>query len=59
MGKKIYRIEMTYMCAGVITNEDGIIIRTAPILKWSFGKHINSVKKWCKNHKKFISFKEV
>jgi len=53
---KLYRIEMTYMCAGVITNDKGIIIKTAPILRWSKGKHISAVERWCKNHKKFISF---
>lgn len=57
--EKLYRVEMTYMCAGVITNEKGIIIETAPILKWGIGKHINAVEKWCKKHKKFISFMDI
>jgi len=52
----LYRIEMTYMCAGVVTNDAGIVITTAPILKWTLGKNISQVEKWCRNHKAFISF---
>ena len=46
--EQLYRLVTNWFVAGLITNEKGIVIRSAPILKWTIGKHINEVLKWKK-----------
>lgn len=37
---KLYWIRAPHYTAGVLVNEKGIIVDTAPILRWAFGKQI-------------------
>ena len=42
----LYRVTLPYACFGLLTRSDGVIVNGAPMGKWSFGKHINSVKRY-------------
>ena len=46
MEKDLYYIDVPYACFGVITNEYNIVIRVAPIAKWTIGKPIIEVLKY-------------
>lgn len=46
MSETLYHITLPYMCAGVVANQSGMIIKAAPILRWTIGKHISEVKNW-------------
>lgn len=41
-----YYLVMSHLCCWIDTDEDGIITRTAPILRWSRFKHIEVVHEW-------------
>lgn len=41
----LYWINATYFCAGVVTDDSGMVIEAAPILKWSRGKHVRKLIK--------------
>lgn len=43
----LYRIELSYACFGVIT-ENNLIIRTPPIATWMMGKRIDTIISWVK-----------
>ena len=42
----LWQIETSFACAGVITDDSGTIIETAPIYKWMLGKKIDDVLMW-------------
>lgn len=44
----LYQIDTGYACAGIETNDDGIVIFAAPIFKWMIGKNIDNVLEWKK-----------
>lgn len=46
MLKLLIQIDTGYACAGVIINEQGIVIDAAPIFSWMKGKSIHEVKQW-------------
>lgn len=41
--RALYRITARHLCAGVITDSKGFIIKAAPILKWSTQRHISKL----------------
>lgn len=41
--EEIYQITTDYFCAAVIV-EDGVVIRAAPILKWTLNKQFATIK---------------
>ena len=43
---KFYQIILSYAVFGIITDEQGIITKTAPIGNWMVGKHLNKIKDW-------------
>jgi len=44
---KLYRITLSYACAGIIVNpQNKVVKKAAPIFKWMIGKHIGEVKQW-------------
>jgi hypothetical protein len=45
---ELWKIDVGYFCAGLLS-EDGIVIKAAPILKWTLGKNIEDVQKWVKS----------
>lgn len=45
---KLYQIDTGYACAGVVVNNKGIVIRTAPIFRWMLRKTWNRCRKWPK-----------
>ena len=49
MNKKInnnwYYIDIKYACFGIIEN-NGIIVKAAPICKWMIGKTLSYIKNW-------------
>lgn len=47
----LYSIDVPYACFGIITDETGLIIETAPIAKWAIGKYISYVKYYFEKHK--------
>ena len=42
----LVQIEWGQYCVGVVFNEDGIVTRTAPAIKWALGKPIMQVLSW-------------
>lgn len=42
----LVQIEWGQYCVGVVFNEDGIVTRAAPAIKWAKGKHIEQVLNW-------------
>ena len=48
MGELLIRIDTGYACAGIIVNEFGVVIKTAPIFSWMKGKKWESIKSWDK-----------
>jgi len=55
----LYYIDTGYGCGGVITNKKNIIVETAPIFKWTKGKHINYVTTYFKKKKQLKQFKKA
>jgi len=41
------------MTIGVTTDEDNIIVKVAPIARWSKGKHVNQLEKWMQRQGNF------
>jgi len=41
---RLYQVSTSYLTAGVITDESGLIKVAAPILKWSLGKNLTVLK---------------
>jgi len=46
--KQLYQIDLSYACAGIITDND-VVTETAPIFIWMKQKHLNEIKKWVIN----------
>ena len=46
--EQTYQVTAPKFTAGFVVGQDGIIIRTAPILKWAYHKHISEVKQYFK-----------
>ena len=44
--QRLIHIDVGFACAGVIINKNGIIVKTAPIFKYSIGH----TDKWLKNY---------
>ena len=42
----LVQIEWSHFCVGVVFNEDGIVTRAAPAIKWAIGKNIEQVLNW-------------
>lgn len=45
MATKVYRITSPYLCAALGVNR-GIVVFTAPILRWAHGKPWDEVSAW-------------
>lgn len=43
----VYRITAPHFTAGAVSNEDGVIEHTAPIVKYMQGWPIDKVQKYC------------
>ena len=41
----LVRITNNYMCAGCVASPSGMIFDSAPILKWTRGKHIMEIER--------------
>ena len=48
---KFFRITLSYCCYGIITNDDNVIIKSAPIGRWTIGKKLGDVCNWVINKK--------
>jgi len=48
---KLYRIELSYAVFGLITDDTGTIIRTAPISRKSLGRNIQDVIRYYVNNR--------
>ena len=46
----LYQVDVGYFCAGVEV-QDNIIVRAAPILRWSCGKPLSALQSWVKTKK--------
>lgn len=46
---KLYRITGRYFVIGVIVDKNGYIVKTAPLGKWSLGKHSSYVFRYWRN----------
>ena len=44
----LYLVDTGFACAGVVVNEAGIVVETAPIYRWARGKPFDTLKKWRK-----------
>lgn len=44
LGVKVHRIEAPHFVAGIVTNEQGIVIRSAPIVRWTVGLSLDEVR---------------
>ena len=55
----LYWINLRYACAGVITNERGVIMKSAPIFKGFQGKSVYSLINYYKNRKALIEYKAI
>lgn len=42
----LYRCQTNYFCCGITTDEHGIVIEAAPIMKWVIGRHYSYVRSW-------------
>lgn len=42
----LYRITTSYFCCGLVTDDTGLITDAAPIMYWSIGKKLESVRWW-------------
>ena len=42
----LYRVDTGYYCAGLVTDDAGIVVDAAPVLAWSIGKPISVVFAW-------------
>jgi len=47
----LYWIDVNYATFGVVTDGAGVIVETAPIAKWTLGKHISYVRDYYVNKK--------
>ena len=43
-----YQVQAPHFCAGVVIDQWGIVIRTAPILRWAQGKRWVDLQSFCK-----------
>lgn len=50
--QRIYQITTSYACFGIITNQEGQIIETAPIAAWAKGRDISEVLHYFMTKKK-------
>jgi len=41
--RRLFQVTTAYYCAGVVTDEDLVVIEAAPILRWSIGRHIDRI----------------
>lgn len=41
-----WQVTLPHLCAGVIVNQQQIIVRAAPILAWSVGKPLQALALW-------------
>jgi len=41
--RRLFQVTTTYYCAGIVTNDDLIVVEAAPILRWSIGRHIDRI----------------
>ena len=55
--KFLYRVNLRYTCAGVITDEEGVVQEAAPIFKWVINKHINTLINFYKKKGVIIDIK--
>lgn len=44
---KLYRVTAPHFVAGLVVAQDGVIIHTAPILRWAGNKAFAWFKKYC------------
>jgi len=42
---ELWQIDVGYFCAG-LESQDGIVVRAAPILRWTIGKKTHIVRNW-------------
>ena len=43
----LYRIVAPHFCAGVKTDESTKVVFAAPILGWTVGKPVSTIRRWC------------
>lgn len=43
-----YQIDVSYACAGIGVDEEGIVRRAAPVYRWMVGKHMVDILHWVK-----------
>jgi hypothetical protein len=57
MTKYWFWFNTTFACGAVICDENGIVIDSCPIYKWSHGKHFRVIEKYYKQKNQLISYK--
>jgi hypothetical protein len=50
----LYQITLASICAGIVV-EDGIIVRTAPVLAWMRLKRMEVIGRWVQSHRGTIT----
>ena len=45
MKRELWRVTTAYACGGIIV-ELGVVVETAPIFRWMFGKTLEEVRRW-------------
>lgn len=50
----LYQITLANICAGIIV-EDGIIVRTAPVLAWMRLQRMAVIGRWVQSHRGTIT----
>jgi hypothetical protein len=51
MKVKLYQVDISYFCCGVLVQEDHLVIEAAPIMGWAVGKTWEQVIKWVEKKK--------
>lgn len=55
----LVRVTTTYFCAGLVTNDQGIVIEAAPIMKWAKGQHYTRVLEYYRRKNTLKEFWEI
>lgn len=48
LGQALWGITAPYFCCGLIVGRNGVVLEAAPIIRWTEGKRLWEVRKWCR-----------
>ncbi len=56
---KVYRLETTYACAMILTDDQGKITDAANIYRWAIGKKLEDMVAYLKGKKQYVGLTEL